>query len=68
MTNYLGVEINLDKSIVSRHGVLEFAKRVLTPLGEISPIGARNISGVLKNSANLPSIFIDLIGKGGVLD
>jgi hypothetical protein len=38
----LGVGINPSKSIIS-YDVVEFAKRWLTPYGEISPLGPGNI-------------------------
>jgi hypothetical protein len=68
MTEVLGVEINLSKSLVSNIGVMEFAKRLISPEMELTPLGAKNISEVLKNPAYLPSLLIDYIGKGGEID
>jgi len=34
----LGVEVNLSKSLLSRAGCLEFAKRFYTPYGDCSPV------------------------------
>jgi hypothetical protein len=68
MSEHLGVEINLSKSLVSDIGVMEFAKRLAGPEGELTPLGPRNILGVLKNPAYLPSLLIDFIGKGGDLE
>lgn len=39
----LGVEINLSKSLVSSDGVIEFAKRLVSPESEYSPVGPRNL-------------------------
>lgn len=67
MTEYLGVEINLSKSIISHKGVMEFAKRVVGPEGELTPLGPKNIAQVLKNKGNIPTLFLDFVGKGGTL-
>lgn len=64
MTQDLGVEINLSKSLVSNDGVMEFAKRLVTPDEEFSPLGPKNILGSLRNPAMLSSIFVDAGGKG----
>lgn len=64
----MGVEINLSKSIVSDLGTLEFAKRVITPRGEISPLGANNIINCLRNKGNIVSVFRDFLEKGGLLN
>lgn len=34
----LGVKVNLAKSLLSRGGCLEFAKRFMTPRGDCSPV------------------------------
>jgi len=39
----LGVEINLSKSLFSSDGVIEFAKRLVSPESEYSPVGPRNL-------------------------
>jgi hypothetical protein len=39
----LGVEINLSKSVISNEGCFEFAKRLVSPSGEISPVGPKNL-------------------------
>jgi hypothetical protein len=64
MTEHLGVDINLSKSLVSAQGVMEFAKRLVSPDEEYSPLGAKNIVLALKDRYTLPSIFIDAMGKG----
>lgn len=68
MTEELGVEINLSKSILSDIGVVEFAKRIASPSEEYTPLGPKSISGILKNPAYLPQLFLDFIGKGGLLN
>ena len=66
MTKVLGVEINLSKSLVSKH-TFEFAKRLVTLDGEVSPIGAKNLLVGLKSLKGIPSIFLDMVNKGVVL-
>lgn len=68
MTELLGVEINLSKSLQSDIGVMEFAKRLVSPNGEYSPLGPGNIVGCLRHPAMLPSLFLDYLGKGGLLN
>lgn len=65
MRDILGVDININKSIISPIGAVEFAKRLLTPKGEFSPLGAGGIGICLKNIAGLSALFTDYIGKGG---
>lgn len=64
MVEYLGVDINLSKSLVSDNGVMEFAKRLVSPTKEYSPLGAKNVVLALKKASQLPSLFLDGIGKG----
>jgi hypothetical protein len=63
MTKILGVEINLFKSLVSQHS-FEFAKRLVTVTGEVSPVGAKNLLVGVKSLKGLPSILLDLKNKG----
>lgn len=48
MTQTLGVEINLSKSLISDDS-LEFAKRLVTMSGEVSAVGAKNLLVGLKS-------------------
>lgn len=48
MTEILGVEINLSKSLVSSDS-FEFAKRLVTMDGEVSAVGAKNLLVGLKS-------------------
>lgn len=48
MTQILGVEINLSKSLVSNDS-FEFAKRLVTMDGEVSAVGAKNLLVALKS-------------------
>jgi len=64
MTNELGVDINLSKSLVSNKGVFEFAKRLVTLQGELTPLGPKNLVLALKTKEEIPSLFIDGLGKG----
>jgi len=60
----LGLEINLSKSLISKIGVMEFAKRIILPEGEVTPIGPKNIVWTLKSPSMVVSLFLDLSGKG----
>lgn len=61
----IGVGVNRLKSIESDIGVAEFAKRWVHPhLGEFSPIGARLLLSVIKNSTLIPALFAELGQKG----
>jgi len=68
MTEHLGLDINLSKSLVSRSGIMEFAKRLVSPTEEFTPLGPGNIMSCLRNPSTLPSIFLDFLGKGGGTD
>lgn len=63
MTVTLGVEINLSKSLVSKHS-FEFAKRLITLDGEVSPVGAKNVLVGLKSISSLPGLVLDAYNKG----
>nr|UJQ92628.1 MAG: putative RNA-dependent RNA polymerase [Mitoviridae sp.] len=60
----LGLDISPSKSLVSHKGVCEFAKRLISHQNEYSPIGPRNIVQAMKTWTMVPSLFVDLMGKG----
>lgn len=66
MTAVLGVDINLSKSLISKDS-FEFAKRLVTMNGEVSPVGAKNLLVGLKSLKGIPSILLDLVNKGSFL-
>jgi len=66
MTEVLGVSINLSKSLVSEIGVVEFAKRLLDTANEYTPVGPKNLLQAIRSYNSIPSLFIDIIGKGFV--
>jgi len=66
MTVVLGVDINLSKSLISKDS-FEFAKRLVTMAGEVSPVGAKNLLVGLKSLKGIPSILLDLVNKGSYL-
>lgn len=66
MTEILGVEINLSKSLISSHA-FEFAKRLVTMESELSAVGAKNLLVGLKTVRGLPTILQDLASKGFTL-
>jgi hypothetical protein len=45
-----------------------FAKRIIGPSGDLSPVGPKNISLVLANKLHLPSLLVDLKEKGVSID
>lgn len=65
MTEILGVKINLDKSIQSNIGVMEFAKRLVSPTAEYSPVGPKNVTLALKAPAHISTLVLDYMNKGG---
>lgn len=60
----LGVGINKSKSLESDSGVMEFAKRLVSPEFEMSPIGPKNVLQAIYNLKHLPRVFLDLFNKG----
>nr|UPW42193.1 MAG: putative RNA dependent RNA polymerase [Guangxi riverbank mitovirus 3] len=67
MTKVLGVEINLSKSIVSNKGVMEFAKRLVSPTADYTPVGPKNVALALKAPAHISTLLMDYVAKGGVI-
>jgi len=63
ITEVLGVDINLSKTLISADS-FEFAKRLITFKGEVSPVGAKNLLLGLKSARGLSSIILDLVNKG----
>jgi len=63
MTEILGVQINLSKSLVSSNS-FEFAKRLVTLEGEVTPAGPANILLGLRSLNGIPSIILDMVNKG----
>lgn len=68
MATHLGIGINDSKTLVSDHGVMEFAKRLVSPTEEFTPLGPKNILGCLTHPGNIPGLLLDLFGKGGTGD
>lgn len=67
MTGILGVDINLSKSLVSSH-TFEFAKRLVTIEGDLSPVGPKALLLCLRSMNGIPSVLLDLRNKGFYLD
>jgi hypothetical protein len=67
MTEWLGVDINLSKSLISKHS-FEFAKRLVCFDGEFTPVGPKNLLLGLKSINGIPSIFLDLFNKNFTMD
>lgn len=61
---YLGVPINMSKSLVSEKGCLEFAKRWVHPdLGEFTPLGANVLLATVRNLRYIPMLVAELSNK-----
>jgi len=67
VTEWLGVDINLTKSLVSTE-CFEFAKRLVMTSGEVTPIGPGNILLAIKSLNGIPSILLDAHNKGVTMD
>lgn len=67
MTEILGVEINLSKSLVSSTH-FEYAKRLVSVDHELSPLGPANILIYFRSPYGIISILRDAVAKGFVLD
>lgn len=63
MTQTLGVDINLSKSLISSHS-FEFAKRLVFGQEEVTPIGPNNLLVALQSLNGIPSVLYDLANKG----
>jgi len=60
----LGVDINLSKSLVSSRGVGEFAKRLISPFQEFTPLGPANLLAGIRNWVMVLSVLLDSVEKG----
>lgn len=66
MTEELGVDINLSKSLVSSD-TFEFAKQIIKGDINLSPLGPRNLLLATKTPMGVLSLIVDLLNKGVVL-
>jgi hypothetical protein len=65
---YLGVPINLGKSITSDKGLLEFAKRVVSPhVGDLSGVSGRELLRFCRSPGHAISLFSHLIDLGFIV-
>jgi len=60
----LGIEINLFKSLISETAVSEFAKRVFSDVGDLSPLPPKLIFSLLSGLRNLPNVVRDMVSRG----
>jgi len=67
MTEILGVDINVSKSLISDN-YIEFAKRLVSVSGELTPIGPKNLLILLRSPLGLVSVLRDAISKGLYFD
>jgi hypothetical protein len=69
-TNYLslmkdlGVDINQAKSLESEIGLAEFAKRLIGPHGDISPISPKLVLQTALKPRALTDLVRDMVGRG----
>jgi hypothetical protein len=61
--NMLGVNINMQKSLVSQD-MVEFAKRWVTPSYDLTPLGPGNILVVLREPYFLGTLVLEALRKG----
>jgi hypothetical protein len=54
----LGVDINLSKSLVSKIGVAEFAKKLIGPDHDYSPLGPKSLFEFIKSPLYLKDLFV----------
>lgn len=68
--NHLGVDINLSKSLVSKEGVAEFAKKIISSNVDLSPLGPKSIFEFIKSPLHLKDLIINysLIGEDTLMD
>jgi len=62
MTSF-GVEINRSKSIVSEKGLMEFAKRLISPRGEYTPLGSSVVLQAYRNPYCMTGLVTDALRK-----
>jgi len=62
LMDMLGVKINPSKSVVSKD-ICEFAKRLVTPTHDISPIGPGAILAIMRKPALIGAFFHELTAK-----
>jgi len=60
----LGVEISMNKSLISHKGVFEFAKRVVSPEGDLSGIPIRLVVGIYQYPQDLPDLVLWIKKRG----
>lgn len=60
----LGIEINLFKSLVSETAVSEFAKRLFSESGDLSPLPPKLVLSLLRGLRNLPNVIRDMVSRG----
>lgn len=54
----LGVDINLSKSLISKVGVAEFAKKLIGPDHDYSPLGPKSLFEFIKSPLYLKDLYL----------
>lgn len=63
LAGQIGVEISIAKSLISDVGLAEFAKHLISPYRDYSPIGSRGLLAAYREGLYLPSYAQDLKDK-----
>lgn len=64
LMHFLGVDINMSKSLTSEIGVAEFAKRLISGSSDLSPVSPKLIMQTSENSFNIVTLIRDFVGRG----
>jgi len=68
LMRYLGVPINMSKTISSQNGLIEFAKRVVSShYGDLSPLSGRLLVTAVRNPAGWPDVWTHMLDFGFIL-
>jgi len=67
MTEVLGVDINLSKSLVGK-STFEFAKQIFHNGENLSPLGPKNLLVAMRTRGGISSLFLDMVNKDFVID
>lgn len=68
MRDILGVDINLSKSLESTNGVCEFAKRLISPSENVTPIGTKVTLQAIRSIYFFPSLVRNMLDVGITID
>jgi len=64
LMTYLGLDINQSKSLESTIGIAEFAKRIVSPRGDYSPVSPKLMLMTLIRPRHLVAAVRDMFSRG----